>query len=186
MVHHRGLLSLDIQLLQAEILEAIDAEGLKQSRLAAEEREKARLRTIYSMSDMQWVKDDLLKRRKGETKLFDIPKFSYVNNFSLENTLRRVYKWLAAPSFSETLQNAQAVRQQGTDSWIFGDQKFQNWIGGSQECQQAVPAKKKRQLSSNVFWIHGMNLALSHNLTLKLRQFRQSWVWKDGSCILYC
>ncbi|KIW86238.1 hypothetical protein Z517_01633 [Fonsecaea pedrosoi CBS 271.37] len=63
--------------------------------------------------------------------------------------IRRIERWLSAPSYVDALNRASSLRQSGTADWLFEHQAYKSWSESSREEDELY------ELTGPVLWIRG-------------------------------
>jgi hypothetical protein len=66
--------------------------------------------------------------------------------------ISQIRDWLSPPEFSEALEKARELREDGTSYWIFEEPRFKDW---RQSEWSIKPMSNAKKMSASTLWVHG-------------------------------
>ncbi|KAF7590868.1 hypothetical protein BBP40_002282 [Aspergillus hancockii] len=132
---YRGLIRDELLILQAQ--------AAQNSEEAATREQKLTEYTLRAAEDAKLMAQQLCDQTE-EIK-------SKLDRERRENTLQQIRSWLAPPNFADVLHKAQDLREEGTASWVFGNEEFRKW---NDTPTGFAGAASSRKLPPCVLWIH--------------------------------
>ena len=136
MESHRNMIRYEIEILQAQILSAVETSASLERTYAAEERKLAA--------------EGRIRAQKAAEMTYDMR--ALLEKQQQDSIFARVHTWLRPSDFNEVLEASQEIREEGTCEWILKNLEFNNWK--SLEWSLKTPSNS-RYLSSNFVWFQG-------------------------------